>query len=169
VHTTCTIIPLCGREVGQVCEMACPCKCSRACYGAGAGRAIPSINEWVELSRQLQQRRAQLAASSGAGSSMSPPALNGSAASAAAGGGGGHPAAPAPLPAPAAEASVTDTSGHQQQQQQHAAQQAARVPGKMTAGAARPHGGVRHTALGSVLRRLRAEDTATNAAAAVQK
>jgi hypothetical protein len=132
---------------------------------ADTGRAIPSISEWAELSRQLQQRRAQLAASNGGASSMSPPALKDSAPSAANGGGGVSQPAAAPLPAPAASVAAVA----RREQPHRTAKQAARVPGKMTAGAARPHGGVRHTALGSVLRRLRAEASADDAAAAEQQ
>ena len=106
-----------------------------------AGRQLPSLAKWSAISRQLQQRRAELAAGSASVTVNSPaaaptssttPGVDATRAAVAT-----APPASTTMPPRAATGSRTNV---------------------MTPGAAAPRGGIRHSAMGSLLRRLRAEE-----------
>lgn len=128
-----------------------------------AGRTVPSLSQWADVSRQLQRRRAELAAASNGGPVTPPAAVNGPALSPAAAVAAKLTAPPAALPSPAAGPTAATAaaggsgSGAQEQGRPKQAPGVNGLPGKMTAGPARPHGGVRSSAMGAILRRLRSE------------
>lgn len=120
---------------------------------------MPSLSQWADVSRQLQRRRAELAGAASGGPGTPPAAVNTPAPSPAA----AAAAKPGALDSPAAGPTAVTAaaggtgSGAQEQGRPKQAPGTNGLPGKMTAGPARPHGGVRSSAMGAILRRLRSE------------
>lgn len=121
---------------------------------------MPGLSEWSEISRQLQKRRAELAAATSGGSPAAAPAAAGGSPAAAAAETRGAPTAgnatasaadDAAAPSAKAAATVFATGSDAA-----AAKQQAPSGKKMTRGPG-VRGGIRHSAMGAVLRQLRSE------------